>query len=100
MSDKAGGSAFPNITPDMNIVGDAGVTLRDYFAAKAPDVPTWWITSIEPNRSADGHDLANEYKHAFQNDPLYKKLTAPARLRFEARWRYAYADAMIKERNK
>ena len=35
MSESNGGSAFPNITPDMNIQGGPGMTLRDYFAAKA-----------------------------------------------------------------
>jgi hypothetical protein len=30
-----GGPAFPNITPDMNVDGGPGMSLRDYFAAKA-----------------------------------------------------------------
>ena len=32
---KDGGPAFPNITPDMCIQGGPGMSLRDYFAAKA-----------------------------------------------------------------
>ncbi len=30
-----GGHAFPNITPDMPVDGGPGMSLRDYFAAKA-----------------------------------------------------------------
>lgn len=30
-----GGHAFPNITPDMMVDGGPGMSLRDYFAAKA-----------------------------------------------------------------
>lgn len=32
---KDGGHAFPNITPDMNVDGGPGMSLRDYFAAQA-----------------------------------------------------------------
>ena len=32
---KDGGHAFPNITPDMNVDGGPGMTLRDYFAGQA-----------------------------------------------------------------
>lgn len=30
-----GGSAFPNITPDMKVDGGPGMTLRDWFAGQA-----------------------------------------------------------------
>lgn len=32
---KDGGHAFPNITPDMNVDGGPGMTLRDWFAGQA-----------------------------------------------------------------
>lgn len=36
MSEKNdGGHAFPNITPDMNVDGGPGMTLRDWFAGQA-----------------------------------------------------------------
>ncbi|HFT7325471.1 TPA: hypothetical protein ACGRV1_003125 [Proteus mirabilis] len=36
MTDKTGGSAFPaSGHPDMQFVAQEGMTLRDYFAAKA-----------------------------------------------------------------
>lgn len=35
MSEKDGGAAFPNITPDMPVDGGPGMSLRDYFAAQA-----------------------------------------------------------------
>lgn len=36
-SDKTGGSAYPVLTPDMNLGDTAGpgMTLRDYFAGQA-----------------------------------------------------------------
>lgn len=40
MSKKDGGPAFPNIASDERVgvyVGDKGMSLRDYFAAHAPD---------------------------------------------------------------
>lgn len=35
MAIKDGGPAFPNITPDMNVDGGPGMSLRDYFAGQA-----------------------------------------------------------------
>ena len=32
---KAGGPAFPNITPDMPVDGYPGMSLRDWFAGQA-----------------------------------------------------------------
>jgi len=34
MARNDGGAAFPNITPDMNIQGGPGMSLRDYFAGQ------------------------------------------------------------------
>ena len=35
LTSKDGGHAFPNITPDMMVMGGPGMTLRDYFAGQA-----------------------------------------------------------------
>ena len=35
MSGRDGGPAFPNITPDMNVDGGPGMSLRDWFAGQA-----------------------------------------------------------------
>ena len=71
MSKDTGGPAFPNIAPDMNIQGGPGMTLRDYFAAKA-----------------------------MQADLEYQGLEGREDLRHIAGMAYQMADAMIAERNK
>jgi hypothetical protein len=55
----------------------SGMTLRDYFAAHAPQPPDWWMKCY----AADAQDLA----------------TVASVL---AQWRHEYADAMLKERAK
>ena len=69
MSD--GGPAFPNITPDMNVDGGPGMSLRDYFAA---------------------HALSGWLATASQVDELKPEK--------EAEMAYRLADAMLKEREK
>lgn len=63
-----------------------GMTLRDYFAAKAPEASEDWLKmQMEQDRMANPH--GDSYK--------------PARrtvLQLRAEWRYAYADAMLKAR--
>ncbi|MGJ7133153.1 hypothetical protein [Morganella morganii] len=55
MTDKTGGQAFP-LPPSEHMYADAGMTLRDYFAAKAMQGD--WATQTEdmgyfPPQSAD-----------------------------------------------
>lgn len=73
-----GGHAFPNITPDMNVDGGPGMTLRDYFAAKA--LPQVMHTQL---RMA----LAGQ---SFEGSPEEKAAKAA----------YEIADAMLAEREK
>ena len=79
MSKETGGDAFPNKTESNLYAGtfyyERGMTLRDYFAAHAPECPKWFY---EITRS--GNEIADQ--------------------RCVALWRYSYADAMIKERSK
>jgi hypothetical protein len=49
-----------------------GMSLRDYFAAHAPEIPSYMVVA----------DSEEEYPESI------------------ARWNYIYADAMIKERQK
>jgi len=72
-----GGQAFPcPQDPISQNVPSLGMTLRDYFAAKAP-MPTneWWVESC----SQSG-------KMQSQADVI-------------ARWAFAYADAMLAARS-
>lgn len=82
-----GGPAFPCV--DVAVTGISsdgeerfetqahdGMTLRDYFAAKAPEVPIWF-------------DEGGDYQ-------------APVKYKISRRvqWAFAWADAMITERDK
>ena len=55
------------------------MTLRDWFAGQAPDMPDWFLT--------DGLDGDWE-----EDEPAYI-------LSREAKWRYCFADAMIAARD-
>ena len=70
-----GGSAFPHKYSDGST--NEGMSLRDYFAARAPKPPKWWIE----NYGKDLNDLQSEAE-------------------LISVWNYAYADAMIKESEK
>lgn len=51
MTDKRddGGPAYPNITPDMNVVGSPGLSIRDWFAGQAlPALMTGILTTRAP----------------------------------------------------
>ncbi|MGG4607019.1 hypothetical protein [Providencia sp. Me31A] len=62
MTDKTGGAAFPaSGHPDMQFVAQEGMTLRDYFAAKAMNamistIPLPW--SLREQYEGDFYDTA------------------------------------------
>lgn len=68
--------AFPQPGYSTSTIHHQGISVRDYFAAHAPDIPENWI----PYGSA-GNDRI---------DPLNLVVL----------WRNLYADAMLKERSK
>ncbi len=71
-----GGPAFPApIAPGADWL--CGASLRDYFASHAPPPPKWWMDDWAKN--------AND-------------LDAVARVM--SQWAFAYADAMLAERDK
>jgi hypothetical protein len=72
MTDTTGGPAFPTTQENGCNSGEPGMTLRDYFAAKA-------VQGL----------LAQSMGTALGSDPY-----------FAAEYAYAMADAMIKARNK
>jgi len=71
---KDGGPAFPMQYADDSF--QTGITLRDYLAARAPeDVPGWFPVKLNANGQT--------------NETMEMRYF---------RWRYAYADAMLKAR--
>lgn len=81
MAQKDGGPAFPcdaqwegAINPTCVQEQSAGMSLRDYLAAHAPDKPAWFMT----------YDTEEIRVDAMEN---------------LIRWRWYYADAMLKERD-
>lgn len=100
MSQNDGGPAFPTITrrdrrePGWKGEGDEvheykgepGITVRDYFAIRAPEfIPEWFRRAWEDEQAT----LARQEG---------AKLDQPIHLM--TRWSYAWADAMLAERSK
>lgn len=82
-----GGPAFPEVPGDRNgYEGKSGMTLRDYFAIRAPE-PTAERISME--RTSDRN--RNPY-----NDEHRPKLRSDVEIRCDLA--YEYADAMIRAR--
>jgi hypothetical protein len=75
------------------------MTLRDYFAAHAPEIPASWFTPMRPPRPApewpDGADRLDSepinWADLYAWDRDSKRLTY-------VQWPYAWADAMIAQR--
>jgi hypothetical protein len=90
-----GGPAFP-VHPDMagklgciTSVSDAGMTLRDYFAAKAmPAVYQWF----EKNQLADREPSLDLDVDEVDGTPSSDAMLV-------AKWSYGLADAMLKARD-
>jgi len=70
-----GGHAFPINAEDWRDIPNhpsPGMTLRDYFAARAPAAPAWWWSQQDKSENASVADMA--------------------------RWNYVWADEMLKAR--
>ena len=91
---KDGGPAFPESVRTTDLAGNPlaiiknGMTLRDYFAAHA--------------RFDDGDITWGEVKrfHGLPDDTDIGNWTEARTLAYKVARRYAYADAMIREREK
>lgn len=86
-----GGRAFPQpLTANDNTVhdelGQGGMSLRDYFAARAPAMP------------ADLNELAKEHADVDNPDKTHRE-KSDVLLAIRAEWNYMYADAMIAARD-
>lgn len=103
MTKNDGGPAFPTVnyekpgnnlgTSIMTIVG--GMTLRDYFAAHAPE-KILWCFKIDTSDLGESPDI--KALHDWQNKQrIYDKEVNKRRWIV---WPYIWADAMLAERNK
>ena len=80
MSDKTGGPAFPGTSDNYAFTGEPGMTLRDYFAAKATEEDiAYQIRAMAP-RNGFGEVMSHKVSRAAA--------------------RFAHADEMIEERAK
>ena len=98
---KDGGPAFPYAfqhEDDQRFIKEgfaSGMTLRDYFAGQAPEVPEWfppneWTTEEavnRPTRESPGWMTMEIVEHV---EPHIEHLV---------RWKFAYADAMLAARS-
>ena len=79
-----GGPAFPEFMGD-HMEPKRGMTLRDYFAAHAPAMPSDLAALAKEHADTDNPDKT----HGEKCDVL---------LSIRAEWNYRYADAMLKAR--
>lgn len=84
MAKDTGGSAFPISTIDGYT--QDGMTLRDYFAIRAPECPASYISTQQ----------GIDHQKNPHNDSYKPKLRST--LEIIACWNYEYADAMLEAR--
>jgi hypothetical protein len=92
-------SAFPH-PKDGGVWGNdpvPGMTLRDYFAAHAPS-----FSEIEFERKESHIEVVKEHSpdESGNTRSIVKESHLEPIEQWKARWRYAYADAMMAEREK
>jgi hypothetical protein len=86
MSTKDGGPAFPHLRTECQRVNETemyeGITIRDYFAAHAPEPPSGWLGSSDDPSA----NLVNVLSRP--DNSIYK----------EIEWRWFWADQMLAAR--
>ncbi len=91
MTAENGGPAFPGGTYPEHPHHPNGMTLRDWFAGQAPEMPDWWMQdesqAIQPPGWEEGMS-AKDWDRLW-NEFHCRKL---------ASWRFHYADAMLEAR--
>jgi hypothetical protein len=96
MTAENGGSAFPHLRryvgPDTyEPLAEGGMTLRDWFAGQAPEMPHWWMQNealaTQPPGWKDGMSAKD-----------WDRLWNEFHCRKIASWRFHYADAMLEAR--
>lgn len=94
-----GGPAFPVAYEHSLTQGGTrsqewgGMSLRDYFAAHAPEIPQWFERKI--TRSVVVKESMKDGHPWFSPETV---VTGEADMDWLIRWRYTFADAMIKAR--
>lgn len=103
----SGGSAFPKYfggNRDLAPGEEAGMTLRDYFAAHAPAEPQHWFRPVVSERPRAIYHEGHGGEHCWDCSPEnYRELEeydAERRKLALVQWPYAWADAMLAERAK
>ena len=91
---KDGGPAFPRLYPRADEEGRGGMSLRDYFAIHAPE-PTEEEILAWKSRIERQEQMANPH-----NEPYANKVRRRGTLEIKCSLRFAYADAMLAEREK
>lgn len=99
-----GGAAFPGIVianPGEWAYGAPGMSLRDWFAANAPQ-PGWtemlWAAGNPKGVRADRFGSAALNDGEVWGDQWFQALTLTERYRLYSICNYAYADAMLERR--
>jgi hypothetical protein len=98
-------AAFPYSYGEYESTVETGMTLRDYFAAKAPEEIAWWFegdyTELGEKPKAvlskEDEEDGNPFARAINHDELVAWDLSASKLRY-FQWRYAYADGMLKAR--
>lgn len=117
MNEKYGGYAFPVMTERLalsnndNYVAvrepEGGMWLRDYFAAHAPANPEVWFEPdfMEKPQAVYDHDhpnlpICNECECLISNWQERSDWCSAYTRALMMQWPYAWADAMLAERNR
>ena len=89
--------AFPILVenPDKSFSCNQGMDLRDYFAAHAPEVP-----SLYPRKEWSETILMTSYVDGEKRYTPTSSTKTENWLDHKVRWSYAWADAMMKAREK
>lgn len=101
MSKEDGGPAFPTVDANREEdYGTRGMSLRDYFAAKAPSIPFAWFEPVmdQPKPefrgtrdSSGGFSETNEVEISAWKLEYYRQQCI--------QWPYAWADLMLSARS-
>jgi hypothetical protein len=75
--------------------GENGMSLRDYFAAHAPEMPDWFRPATEEQRP-NVPEMASAAEHDATMDAWWGRV----RLARISAWPWVYADAMLAARER
>lgn len=93
-----GGPAFPthHNTP-TGCWSEGGMTLRDWFAGQAPEIPEWFERKEETRKPGP---VPHPHKPGYMTDGFVVDQPAETQEQHFFRWRWHYADGMLAQRAK